>query len=502
MMFTKACPGLAILTVLIQLAVTGSAQRTLVPFREGTLWGLSDVTGRLVLTPQYDAIEVMGEGGAFKTFKNGKKGAVYNGAEILPPVFSSLNALDKRLLVHYYRLEGIPPAGGSRAIVYNLAGKNIFRDTVDEIKAVPMELVKGEPIYVIQGLSRNSRVVTYDIKAQRVKEILLKGQPGYLEFAHSVKERKIFIYRYSKSGNAKYVISYNQAGKKYEVEKSPVPLEDALVSPYDGMSGDIYQVKNKFMNQITEFVGSGNELMRVIKYQREGSAKEVSDTTVLTMKYDEVHIRKYRQYDGYEFSQYTTAPNNESDKETIDTLFAYRNYLLYRASGKWGLVAERTLIGARFDTIKAFRASSTLKPYFLVGSRDAQQQMKYGVLRADGKTLLPVRYDGIDFNERGGYGVLWVLRNAGRYGFAMNDGRVIREPVYDSVVPNQLYYSLNIIDGGRFGYYDINGNFCQPSLPYRIHYVIKFNGEKFLTLIDDREKLIGYAHFNGTLYFR
>lgn len=483
------------------------SQETYIPYRSGKLWGLSDLKGNVLLEPVYDSIETISNNNMFASFKNGKQGAVYENKVILEPSVERVREQDKRFFVVSWSSDGQPTMGSSRNLYYNYKGEKILKEPVRELTPVPYEFKKGEIIYYSWGADNNSEVFVYDENTQKITQFLSKGKPGMWGSGIDQENNELFLYNYSGNEEAKYLVKYSTKTKKYELiqlndKEFPSSQEISEVN----MPRRHYESKNNFVTRTFEFVSNkkNNTYQHLRKEQQyeDGKSYISIDTVDVTLELAAVKINKYIHFNGYESYQHDTTPHNESDKEELDSVFYYRNYLTYTKAGKIGLWAENELIEAQFKSLQYMNPGNILKPYFLVSIIDADKKEKFGIIRSDGKYIIPVRYDEIIFNKTGGYGKLYILKNNGRYGFAHYDGTIIKEPQYDSILPNRLFYSLNIIQNGTYGFYNVDEKFCEPILPYKIDFIHHFNGKEVLKLVDDKNHFVGYADFDGTLYFK
>ena len=481
----------------------GFSQKTLIPYKAGKYWGLCNESATIVVAPVYDVIETLDYGLAFRTVKNDKQGAIYNGKEIIKPACEHVLMQDNRFFINSYSIDGMPTLESSRQVVYNLKGEKIITKPVREITLVPQELAKNEAVYVTFGVNNNSQVFVYDTKNEKIKQVLLSNKPGMFQCSVSKEKKAIYMNNYDEVKNVSVVISYDKKLSKYTITPQKKMVQPQVqVKEADDFNFDLTIVKNNFVTKTTGFVKKNDKVMMRTRYQRYHEAKFKADSVLPALDYDEAFINKFTQGNGTALYEYTTSPNNESDKEHVDTIFAYSNYVTIKKNGLLGFMCEDKIVEPQFTGITDFRAASELKPYFLVSKLNAGAALKWGIIRADGQYILPIVYDEITYNNKGGYGQFFILKNDNKYGIALNDGTIVKHPQFDLITPNELFYSLNIMNGSRYGYYDINGNFCEPILPYKVKFVDTFNNKKFLRLVNDKEVVMGYANFEGTVYFK
>lgn len=483
------------------------SQETLIPYRVGKFWGLSDTNGKLILNAIYDSIKSIDYKIKFITYKNGKQGVIHNGVEILKPMqigrLGGIQEQDNRFYIEQSSVDGNSTLGSSRQIIYNLKGEKIIDKPVRELKLIPFELKKNDVLYFTYGVNNDSELFIYDDNSQRIKKKLLTNKKGYLVFDYSNEKKEIKIYNFSEEGNQIYILKYNNAINQYEILKSNEKLKHLDFDYDDGTIkySSYDEIKNNFAIKTIELVIDNNNIKQISKYKRDKESNIKIDTIQFKLYCDDFIIRKYTSKSGKELYEHGHFPLNKSELEKIDTVYFYRNYLTYTKNNKIGLLCENKLIEPQFTSV-TYLNLGYIKPSFLVSKLNDQKEVKYGIVGANGKFIIPVKYDEIKINENGGYTQLLILKDHDKYGFALFDGTIIIEPQYDSIIPHRDYYSLNIMNNGKFGYFDINNVFSEPIFPQKIDFVINFNGTKVFKLIDENNKIIGFANFDGTLYFK
>ena len=89
---------------------------------------------------------------------------------------------------------------------------------------------------------------------------------------------------------------------------------------------------------------------------------------------------------------------------------------------------------------------------FSNGVAIVKQGVFSGVIDANGKVLLPVRYEGIEINAFNRF----ILRQGQSYGMADESGHIIINPRYDTITDPGKGYII-IARDGKFGALTLNG---------------------------------------------
>jgi len=480
------------------------SQETIIPYRNGNQWGFASTSGKVVLKPIYDSIEPLDYLSIYRVYKGKKEGVVKQGKEVVSPIYDFVFQKDSRFLIGNNRANGGYTVGDSRETVYNLRGEKILDHIVMDVKLVESQIVKGDNLFITWGVEDNSGLFLYDDKLQKVKTWLLKDLKGVLEFCGFSKQKnEIYICQYAEP-SIRYAIKYSSKLKKYQVTKLTGKVELPEITFDDGMGNGsgigLYGTKNNYLLRTFEYSVNQGKITLERKDQRYKEGNYKKEILNWSSEYDEIVLNKYIQGNGVELYQHDSSPYNSDEIEKIDSVFQYKNYVTFKKDGKIGLLAENKIIEPKFQTIKYFSIGRT-KPYFLVSVADSKSSLKYGVINSEGKIILPIIYDEIKYNTGGGYSKLWIIKSGNKYGVASSNGKVLKIPQYDSVEPNELFHSVNLIKDKKYGYYNIDDDFCEPVLPNKAVFVFPFNKQKFLKLVDDRGKFLGYADFKGRVYF-
>jgi hypothetical protein len=482
------------------------AQKTLIPYRKGSLWGLCDKKSNMVLNPVFDSIKDMDYVQLFRVHKNGNEGVAYQGKIVIAPSATyTYYDLESTFIIEQDKKD----SQSGYTAVYNLNGDKLINTPVYTVNITPTVKPNDPIVVVVGGKNKNSGVFVYDKSKQKIVQWLYKDKNAYFSCKFKTTDNAIHIYFHDEKTDKSfyYKANYNNKLQKYDVAPDKqAQIEDMnsnqdVVEQREDKYG-FYEVKNNYAERIYAFATKKGKtrLLRTDRRNRESKFKH--DSIFFDIPEADLKIHKFMQGNGYELSQYDTSPNNETDKEKVDTIFTYYNYLTYKKNNKLGLILGTKVWEAKYDSIRYFRAESELKPYFLVSIKNEQGNAKWGVIASENQIILPCVYDEITVNFKGGYGTLWAIKQNGRYGIANNRGEILKEPQYDNVFPKELFYAMHIVQNNKFGWYSHDNVFHEPIFPYKIYFEQIINKERFLKLVDEKGKLKGYANFDGTLYFK
>ncbi|HEY9117462.1 MAG TPA: WG repeat-containing protein, partial [Roseivirga sp.] len=137
-------------------------------------------------------------------------------------------------------------------------------------------------------------------------------------------------------------------------------------------------------------------------------------------------------------------------------------YFPVKLIGKWGFVNdnEELVIQPNFDSVEPFKNSLSI----------VKSNGKYGLINPKGSFELEMNFDGI---ER--YGKYFLIELNGLIGLADANGKILKNPSYDAIqLLDQNYFLVK--RNGNFGVIDLDGNDIMPT-----NYIeIKQSGTRFL----------------------
>jgi len=140
----------AIVILLFTPSLKAQKIPTLIPYRQGKLWGMADTTGKIIVAPQYDYVE-------FNSIKKKSKytlpegyyyvvidsliGVISN-KEIIPPLHGIIECFDGVIFA-------AAPKKNSNPVFYTMQGKRIIKDscTIEQAIWSYENPQTGKPMY-------------------------------------------------------------------------------------------------------------------------------------------------------------------------------------------------------------------------------------------------------------------------------------------------------------------------------------------------------------------
>lgn len=492
------------------LCLTGfvKAQTTLVPYRVGKLWGLSDTLGKMVVAPTYDEIDPDAfriikpnqrtTTGYFLVNKNGKYGVIANGKLIMPAKHYKLR-IDTVFITEDNSDPNNPTMGGSRRIFYNLRGEKLITDTLIDIEPIASKFANGHSFYKAWGRNK-SGIFWYDRQTQKIMQWLVKDM--YDVGTWRAKEG-LYLYamKAQKSPELTFKAVFDKVQNKYNITASgkPVfaPRED------EERSGSMYPsyltVNNNYMNVTVQFYTKDDKVFLVRKSRRNKSNAEKIDTVYFNVVNDKLATKKYANANS-DFWHNTTPMHHTSLMEKLDTAFIYANYISYEKNRKKGVIVDDFVVPAVYNDVIYTNGMGYSRPIFMVSQLDkATNQLKWGIIDRNNKVIIPMIYDEI--RKRDGSNACIVKKGAA-YGVIRLDGKVLLPAKYEKIIPDAIYSSFTILHQDKYGYLSTwNNKQIEPVLPYRVNRAFSFGTFELLELYDSKDKLMGYSSLKGKLFF-
>jgi hypothetical protein len=220
--------------------------------------------------------------------------------------------------------------------------------------------------------------------------------------------------------------------------------------------------------------------------------------------------------------------------QTDSGLYAIYNYVKFMQNGKQFLMLGINPLAQGYDSIEQI-FNPTLpegeRYQFIVGNRNASNQLAFGLIDLNGKILIPLSYQKINWkNDQKPEGRrlylddYWVVKQAGKFGIIHSNNSNVFPIVYDSIYlkcgyleastyyvlkKDSLYSALVAINQQPY----LNNDHRYKMVPLVLKYpptdVLylprkgnKASAFKLLELLNDKGDLIGYSSVNGFLYFK
>ncbi len=144
----------------------------------------------------------------------------------------------------------------------------------------------------------------------------------------------------------------------------------------------------------------------------------------------------------------------------FDKISIICDYIIVKQDGLYGLYhKEKQILPIEFEEMyhKTTSASSKYRDLFL-----ASKNHLWGVFDSLGNTVLPNKYNKIEYNSGGRGNESFVIEKDGKWGYISIDGNTI-PPIYDSITVHQWHLKCLIVQlGERFGLVSTKGEVLLP----------------------------------------
>ncbi len=226
------------------------AQKTLIPYKNGKLWGYANETGNMIITPKYDSVALFSkEGKSLAIVSENKKMGVIdeNGKEILPNIYKKIEHLEERRMY------------GTKSKSFFAEKENGMLDLYSEDRKINSDIQK---IKTVAGnfilVQKNNKLGLYDDDGKEILPIVY-NQIDYVKSDNY--SRETIQYRISSDQETQYIFLklterdrysniYNSVGPPppngNELQEISKKHQLEITKCVDGNSHCIYKTKNKF----------------------------------------------------------------------------------------------------------------------------------------------------------------------------------------------------------------------------------------------------------------
>jgi hypothetical protein len=214
-----------------------------------------------------------------------------------------------------------------------------------------------------------------------------------------------------------------------------------------------------------------------------------------------------------------------------DTLRQFQNYVQFKNNNKMGILCFNQLPPMMFDSLEKFINDRQNTGFFLVGNRNQEGEMRYGIVSDSGKFTVPMEYERLTYNRKllqgasnvNSHSSLWLeVRKAGKAGIIFANNSVLLPIQYDAVLEpvklNYQYRTSIFKTGDLYGwmYFNTYKNNLVPAysvepftpyLPYGLFIMPEppnSSNPHFLLmrLTDSNGNVIGYTDRNKRQYWK
>ena len=559
-MITKKSSLVFFLFVIFQSVFS---QEIAIPYRDGNLWGICNETGKILVEPKFDKLEFPNTSENSNDYMisklNGLEGLIINGKEILTPKYTSI--YDDNGLFHVKSTEN-----ESRADILLPNGTSIFEKPLAKI-LYQTKIEKNKKLFHVLNQNLTESVFILDMDNYKTVQVLYDNyySISYIRTRSDIINRNEMLFVIKKSAKSD-LLAERWSGTKIPLDKVSSDFrylkeEEYLrffASKYYGSSDDGYASnlgngsKGEPM-EVVEYSGSADmveEAPMAIPYDERMVVSESPENKIknlnhnLVKKDNKLFIESYsnRDYKNKKieeiivdvpvsdvklpYGSFTFKTENGSDN--------YNNFIRYQKKGKTIIILPNDLKNKiTFDFIDErnfpVKENNTIKEIvFLVGKKDKNNQLKYGLYSNVRKQIVDFIYDefkNIQFYFNDGK-MLFKIKQNDKYGLIQTDGTILLPTNFNDLTEvNNNYRSgtkvFQVQNGNKYGLIFLTSSEVKvmaPVFDYPIKGVIakypefknhnlhkNINAVKTISLIelkDESGQFMGYATFDGTQFFK
>lgn len=538
------------------LSISAYAQELYIPYRDGNLWGISNYAGSEIIAPKFDSLQFNEQDdydlNLLHTFKDGKRGMLLSGKEVLLPEFKNVFPTYKGFITAEYgndkKSRVILDKDGARItetpvlsmwigekfgpnLIFHVMNENMKEDLfVWDPKEHKISQYVFKDYYSISILE-NKEAYELDIRYRKnesdpLSEVRMTMRDNKLEpiTSKNFNERIVKnVIRNKDHYGSSYQETIKQPNVVYEVYKD---YDDNVKSPYYTPPPPPPSAGERVSND------SGNQEVKKQPIYVSVSYSMENDFPNVTYHYNNVKNEKVakRLKLPKGSKDIKIASMNSTQKKVGDTVYIYNNYITFTHKDKNNILISENK-PTEFETIKVINPgydSQYNGQIFLLGNKKAGK-MKYKLINNLQQMIFPDEFDDIIFNDSfysNNYSN-WTVIKDGKYGVITPHGKYLLQPVYDEIVNKKITYGsgsfLQIKKDGKYGllrlvapYDSAENNLVEPIFSYPIRNVLMnfpYRSSQYTTtgtplgtmmivLENEKGKLLGFANKQGQLYFK
>ncbi|MBP2615853.1 WG repeat-containing protein [Chryseobacterium jejuense] len=539
------------------LSISAYAQELYIPYRDGNLWGVSNYAGSEIIAPKFDSIQFNEQDhydfNLLHSFKDGKKGMLLSGKEVLLPEFKNIFPTYKGFIIAEYDNDK------KSRVILDKDGTKITENPV-------LSMWMGEKFgtsFIFHVLNENMKedFFVWDPKEHKISQYVFKdyysisvveNKDAYeldiryrknetdplSEVKMTMHDKKLEPVT-SKNFNERIVKDTNRnrdyLGSSYqETIKQPNTIYEVYKGYDEGVKSSYYSPPPPPPSSGKK-VSNGSDYQEVKKQpiQVGVSYSIENDFPYVTYHYNQIKNEKVtrrvklpRGSKGIKIESLSGLPQ----KKVGDTIYTYYSYMTFiHKDRNQILISEKK--PTEFETIKVISPGSDSQYYgqvFLLGNKK-NGKMKYRLINNLQQMIFPDEFDDVILNDpfySDNYSN-WTVIKDGKYGVVNPLGKYILQPVYDEIVNKKVTYGsgsfLQIKKDGKYGLLkpvipngSMENNLVEPVFSYPIRNVLMsypYRGSQYtsagipqgtmmIILEDEKGKLLGFANKQGQLYFK
>jgi hypothetical protein len=538
------------------------AQDIAIPYRNGDLWGICNESGKTLIEPKFDAIEFPNthqNGNDYMISKlNGLHGLILDGNEILAPKYT--NIYDDNGLFYTKSTDN-----GSQVDILLPSGKSIFDKPFAKI-IYQTTVEKNKKLFHVLNTNLTESVFVMDLSNYKILQVLYENYHSisYIRTMRSdVRVRAEIVFMVKKSVKSN-LIAESWGGTEIPLKKASSDFrylkEEEYLQFFSGRYDSNYKSKSgsysgRDDNHVVEAVSGEGDYGSDIAIEAPGEAEkpqvsDISGNKQINLNYNLVVKDNKLFLESVENRDYKTkrvtpitieVPTSEiklpyssftiKKENGTDT---FSNYIRYQKNGKTIVILPNDLKNKlEFDFLDernfAVKENNNIKEnVFLVGKKDKNNQIKYGLYSNVRKQIVDFMYDEfqyIQFYANDGK-MLFKIKKDNKFGVIQAEGTVLLPANFSDLKEvNNSYRSgskvFQIQNNSKYGLVYLTSTeikIVAPVFDYPIKGVIakypeykntnlhkSSNNIKTIPLIelkDNSGEFMGYAAFDGTQFFK
>ncbi|REC60636.1 hypothetical protein DRF65_19520 [Chryseobacterium pennae] len=538
------------------LSISVYAQELYIPYRDGNLWGVSNYAGSEIIAPKFDSLQFNEQDhydfNFLHTFKDGKKGMLLSGKEVLLPEFKNIFPTYKGFIIAEYDNDK------KSRVILDKEGTKITENPV-------ISMWMGEKFgtsFIFHVLNENMKedFFVWDPKEHKIAQYVFKdyysisvveNRDAYeldiryrknetdplSEVRMTIRDNKLEPVT-SKNFNERIVKNTNRnrdyfGSSNQETIKQPTAVYEVYRDYDEGVRAPSYAPPPPPSTGKKDSNDSGYQEVKKQPIQVGVSYSIENDFPYVTYHYNQVKNEKVtrrvklpRGSKGIKIESLSGLPQ----KKVGDTIYTYYSYMTFTHKDRNQiLISEKK--PTEFETIKVISPGSDSRYYgqiFLLGNKK-NGKMKYRLINNLQEMIFPDEFDDVILNDTfysDNYNN-WTVIKDGKYGVVNPLGKYILQPMYDEIVNKKVTYGsgsfLQIKKDGKYGLLkpvipngSTENNLVEPVFSYPIRNVLMSypyrssqytsagipQGTMLIMLEDEKGKSLGFANKQGQLYFK
>ncbi|HTL82768.1 MAG TPA: WG repeat-containing protein [Bacteroidia bacterium] len=477
-----------ILVLFLLFSVPGSSQRLpyLVPFRDGTKWGLADTTKKIVVPCQYDAIFICDT--SFFCFNlNGKKGVINDsGRVIIPAEYDDVN-FEKQWIMLYADYK------------YGLADKNGKVILPLNYEHIQLSYYSDSRAYVSLNVHQGL------VELPSGKEIIPCAYDWIDDYT-----RTYFVNIHKNEGRDELKGAYNSRGKLivpviYEylqygyADYRSGEYDSSLLVANDGKTEFVYDTSGAllFSKKGVSFEARRDSLF--IVYDKKGTCVETGKGVILlpskneeiewydctTSDYARVYNRKTKKYGITALNGRRVTPAVHDDAWLECSSDNVPRFLVTDKNHQWLIDStENILFDLGIDSVN----EATLFDEYVIYRKNGL----VGCSSWSGKEIIPFQYDDLGYDENTNQ---FVYSVNGKWGLMDSTGAKMFAPKFHFIYPVDGEYAM-VNDG--------TNNKMNPDNLISVDGTLLFTPGEFDSIINNLHmyrdyQVVNYKHGHGVI---